>query len=57
LYKQGLISEETAKAYASNKGIVSMGNNFVKSSRGKKIKDLLGKLQVDTDYGKLKKPW
>ena len=57
LYKQGLISEDTAKAYASNKGIVGRGIDSVKSSRGEKTTDLLGKLQVDSDYGKEKKPW
>jgi len=57
LYKQGLISEETAKAYASNKGIVGRGIDSVKSSRGEKTTDLLGKLQVDKDYGKPKMPW
>jgi twitching motility protein PilT len=57
LYKQALISEETAKAYASNKGIVGRGIDSVKSSRGEKTSDLLGKLKVDSDYGKPKKPW
>lgn len=57
LYGKGLISEETAKAYASNKGIVGRGIDSVKSSRGEKTTDLLGKLQVDSDYGKPKKPW
>ncbi|MEQ8181071.1 MAG: PilT/PilU family type 4a pilus ATPase [Smithellaceae bacterium] len=57
LYKQGLISEETAKAYASNKGIVGRGIDSVKSSRGEKTTDLLGKLKVDKDYGKPKMPW
>lgn len=57
LYGKGLISEETAKAYASNKGIVGRGIDAVKSSRGEKTTDLLGKLQVDSDYGKPKKPW
>ncbi|PKN77245.1 MAG: twitching motility protein [Deltaproteobacteria bacterium HGW-Deltaproteobacteria-10] len=57
LYSKGLISEDTAKAYASNKGIVGRGIDSVKSSRGEKTTDLLGKLQVDSDYGKPKKPW
>lgn len=57
LYKQGFISEETAKAYASNKGIVGRGIDSVKSARGEKTTDLLGKLQVDKDYGKPKMPW
>jgi len=57
LYKKGLVSEETAKAYSSNKGIVGRGIDAVKSSRGEKTTDLLGKLKVDSDYGKPKKPW
>ena len=60
LYRQGLVSEETAKAYASNKGIVGRGIDTVKSEKGQATTDLLGKLQVDTDYGKPatpKKPW
>ena len=57
LYSKGLVSEETAKAYASNKGIVGRGIDAVKSSRGEKTTDLLGKLKVDSDYGKPKKPW
>ncbi len=57
LYKQGLIREETAKAYASNKGIVGRGIDSVKSARGEKTTDLLGKLHVDKDYGKPKRPW
>ncbi|MGV8057118.1 MAG: type IV pilus twitching motility protein PilT [Smithellaceae bacterium] len=57
LFAKGLVSEETAKAYASNKGIVGRGIDSVKSSRGEKTTDLLGKLQVDADYGKPKKPW
>ena len=54
LYKKGLVSEETAKAYASNKGIVGRGIDTIKSSRGEKTTDLLGKLKVDSDYGKPK---
>jgi twitching motility protein PilT len=59
LYKEGLISEDTAKAYASNKGIVGRGIDSVKSERGQATTDLLGKLEVDKNYGKpqVKKPW
>ncbi len=53
LYEKGLISEETAKAYASNKGIVGRGIDSVKSAKGEKTTDL-GKLEVDTGYGKPK---
>jgi twitching motility protein PilT len=51
LFRQGLISEETGKAYASNKGIVGRGIDSVKSSMGQATTDI-GKLEVDKDYGK-----
>jgi len=60
LYKENLITEDTAKAYASNKGIVGRGIDTVKSERGQATTDLLGKLEVDSGYGKpkpIKKPW
>jgi twitching motility protein PilT len=55
LYKKGVITEETARAYASNKGIVGRGIDAVKSSAGQATTDL-GKLQLDKDYGKPLKP-
>ncbi|TRZ76178.1 MAG: PilT/PilU family type 4a pilus ATPase [Deltaproteobacteria bacterium] len=55
LYKQGFISEESAKAYASNKGAVGRGIDAVKSERGEATTDILGKLEVDKEYGKFKK--
>jgi twitching motility protein PilT len=51
LFSKGLISEETGKAYASNKGVVGRGIDTVKSARGQSTTDL-GKLEVDTSYGK-----
>ena len=51
LFSQGKISEETGKAYASNKGIVGRGIDSVKSSKGQATTDL-GKLEVDKNYGK-----
>jgi len=60
LYKQGLITEETGKAYASNKGIVGRGIDSVKSAKGEAT-TALGKLEVDKGYGKpaagQKAPW
>ncbi|MGO9136410.1 MAG: type IV pilus twitching motility protein PilT [Syntrophales bacterium] len=55
LYKQGFINEETAKAYASNKGAVGRGIDAVKSERGQATTDILGKLEVDKQYGKFRK--
>jgi twitching motility protein PilT len=51
LYEEGLVTEETAKAYASNKSIVGRGIDAVKSQKGEKTTSL-GKLQVDDKYGK-----
>lgn len=51
LFSRGEVSEDTAKAYASNKGIVGRGIDAVKSSRGQETTDL-GKLQVDKGYGR-----
>jgi twitching motility protein PilT len=51
LFSKGQISEETAKAYASNRGIVGRGIDSVKSSRGQTTTDI-GKLEVDKSYGK-----
>jgi twitching motility protein PilT len=55
LYKQGFISEEIAKGYASNKGAVGRGIDSVKSERGEATTDILGKLEVDKEYGRFKK--
>jgi twitching motility protein PilT len=51
LYEEGLVTEETAKAYASNKSVVGRGIDSVKSTKGEKTTSL-GKLQVDDKYGK-----
>ena len=51
LFRRGLISEKTGKAYASNRGIVGRGIDAVKSSKGQATTDL-GRLEVDRDYGK-----
>jgi twitching motility protein PilT len=51
LFSKGQISEETGKAYASNKGVVGRGIDSVKSSRGQTTTDI-GKLEVDKNYGK-----
>lgn len=51
LYKKGLITEETAMAYASRKGIVGRGLDSVKSGRGEATTDIED-LEVDSDYDK-----
>jgi len=51
VYKEGLITEETAMAYASRKGIVGRGLDSVKSGRGEATTDIED-LEVDSDYDK-----
>ena len=51
LFRQGLITEETGKAYASNRAVVGRGIDSIKSSMGQTTTDI-GKLEVDKDYGK-----
>ncbi|MEI6610726.1 MAG: PilT/PilU family type 4a pilus ATPase [Deltaproteobacteria bacterium] len=56
-FDKGSITEETAKAYASNRANVGRGIDTIKSARGEKTTDL-GSLQVDNMYGKIKDtPW
>ena len=52
LYEKGLITEETAMAYASRKGIVGRGIDAIKSARGQATTDIKD-LKVDHDYGKI----
>lgn len=54
LYEKGLITEDTAMAYASRKGIVGRGIDSVKSARGETTTDIED-LEVDIDYRKNKK--
>ncbi len=57
LFEKGLITEDTARAYASNKSNVGRGIDSIKSARGEKTTDL-HKLEVDIQYGKGKAdPW
>ena len=49
LYEYGLITEETALAYASRKGIVGRGIDSVKSARGEATTDI-EELEIDGDY-------
>jgi twitching motility protein PilT len=55
LYKHGFITEDTAKAFASNRGAVGRGIDAVKSGRGETTTGILGKLEVDKEYGRFKK--
>jgi twitching motility protein PilT len=49
LYEQGLITEETASAYASRRGIVGRGIDSLKSARGEATTDI-DKLEIDRSY-------
>lgn len=53
LYEKGLITEETAMAYASRKGILGRGIDSIKSSRGEATTDIKD-LKVDRNYRKLR---
>ncbi|MEW6671232.1 MAG: PilT/PilU family type 4a pilus ATPase [Thermodesulfobacteriota bacterium] len=53
LYEKGLITEDTALAYSSRKGIVGRGIDKVKSSRGEATTDI-EHLEMDAKYGKKK---
>ena len=50
LYEQGLVTEETALLYCTNKGVVSRGIDRIKKSRGISTTDL--NLKLDLQYGK-----
>ena len=53
LFEHGLITEETAVLYCSNKGVVTRGIDKIKKSRGESTTDLTG-LALDMQYGKKK---
>ena len=50
-YEEGLITEETALLYCTNKGVVSRGIDKIKKSRGETTSSLAG-LTLDIEYGK-----
>ncbi|MGD8837368.1 MAG: PilT/PilU family type 4a pilus ATPase [Desulfobacteraceae bacterium] len=51
LYEQGLITQETALAYASNKAVAGRGIDKVKSARGEATTDIKD-LEIDRGYNK-----
>lgn len=51
LYEEGQITQETALAYASQKGIVGRGIDGIKSARGEATTDI-EKLEIDRAYEK-----
>ena len=52
LFEDGLVTQETAMAYASQRGIVGRGIDAIKSSRGEKTTDIEDKLEIDRTYNK-----
>jgi len=56
LFEKGLITEDTAIAYATNRASVNRGIDSIKNFRGEKTTDL-GTLEVDQSYGKSKKDY
>ena len=53
LFEEGMISEETALLYCSNKGVVSRGIDSIKKTRGESTTTLSG-LAIDLNYRKRK---
>ena len=51
LFEQGLITQETAMAYCSHKGVVGRGIDSIKSARGEATTDIT-KLEIDRNYAK-----
>lgn len=49
LYQEGLITEDTAKAYASKRAVVKRGVDNIRAARGEKTSDIEG-LKIDRDY-------
>ncbi len=54
LYRDGLITEETAMAYASRKAVVGRGIDTIKSEKGEKTTDIED-LGMDKEYAKVQK--
>ena len=52
LYENGLVTEETALLYCSNKGVVSRGIDRIKKIKGQTA--TAGGLTLDLQYGKRK---
>jgi twitching motility protein PilT len=50
-YENGLITEQTALAYASQRSVVLRGIDYIKNARGEKTTDVEG-LALDEDYEK-----
>jgi len=53
LFEDGLITEDTALLYCTNKGVVTRGIDKIKKTRGESTSGLTG-LSLDREYGRRK---
>jgi twitching motility protein PilT len=53
LFEQGMVTEETAILYCTNKGVMTRGIDKIKKTRGESTSTLTG-LAIDMEYGKKK---
>jgi twitching motility protein PilT len=53
LFEQGLVTEDTALLYCTNKGVMTRGLDKIKKTRGESTTNLTG-LSLDVEYGKRK---
>jgi twitching motility protein PilT len=53
LFEQGMVTEETALLYCTNKGVMTRGIDKIKKTRGESTSTLTG-LAIDMEYGKKK---
>jgi twitching motility protein PilT len=53
LFEQGMVTEETALLYCTNKGVTTRGIDKIKKTRGESTSSLTG-LSIDMEYGKKK---
>ena len=51
LFEQGLITEQTARSYASRKSVLGRALDTIKAARGEQT-TTIDKLSIDTDYGR-----
>ncbi|HEY6097248.1 MAG TPA: hypothetical protein VIU83_04275, partial [Candidatus Deferrimicrobium sp.] len=55
LFREGVITEETALSYATRRSVVARGLDQHKASKGEKTSDI-GDLAMDAEYGKPSNP-
>jgi twitching motility protein PilT len=55
LFKEGLITEETALSYASKRSVVARGLDTIKATKGERTSDIEG-LSLDVEYSRQQDP-